>query len=309
MPMVMIISGGGATTSLAVTSYTGTSASNSLNTSQDTTNGALCWFKRTNGAASGRCYDSERGGDKQLEISSTSAEGTVDGITSFDSTGVTITGTNNGINNSGDQFVLFSWLVEAGYLDIVTYTGNGTNRTISHNLGAVPSMMIVKCRSNAENWAVYHASNTAAPETDYLTLNEAFQTADDATYWNDTAPTDSVFSVGTAIQTNNNAETYVTYLFAEQSGFSKFGSYSGDGTSSNAITGLGFEPSVVLTKRNDSSEDWALHYNDGGTVYFVEPNNTDARGAALLSMDSDGFTLNSSTQNASGGTYIYAAWA
>src|SRR5690606_36689252 len=107
------------------------------------------------------------------------------------------------------------WRLAAGFMDIETYTGTSVARTVAHNLGAVPAVMIIKNRSNAGvGWPVYHKANTAAPETDYLLLNTTAATADLDTVWNDTAPTSSVFSVGTDALVNTSGDDYVGYLFA-----------------------------------------------------------------------------------------------
>jgi hypothetical protein len=101
---------------------------------------------------------------------------------------------------------------------VVTYTGTGVNRTVSHNLGSVPGCIIVKRTDTTGDWQVYHRANTANPETDYLVLNSTAATADSNTRWNDTAPTDAVFSLGTEATVNASGGTYVAYLFAHDAG-------------------------------------------------------------------------------------------
>ena len=175
-------------------------------------------------------FDTVRGVEKYLTTDSNQAETNQPGhgyITAFGSDGYTFSdGSSGRLNYNGDTtYVSWNWVEGStpGF-DIVSYTGNATARTIAHNLGVVPEMMIVKNRADTDNWAVYHAGNTSAPATDYLVLNENSATADDATVWNDTAPTSSVFSVGTSSLTNGNTEAMIAYIFAPVEGFSTNGS-------------------------------------------------------------------------------------
>ena len=110
----------------------------------------------------------------------------------------------------------------AGF-SIVSYTGTGANATVGHGLGATPKMFFVKNLADSENWTVYHGANTSAPETDFLALNTTSATSDSNTVWNDTAPTSSVFSVGSSGKTNGSSDAMIAYCFAEKKGFSKFG--------------------------------------------------------------------------------------
>lgn len=290
-------------------SYLGTGAIQTINVAHDLRN-SFIWLKSTSTTKDHTAFDSVRGASKQLFPNATSAESTVSGITAFLATGFTL-GSSNASNESGVTFQAFTWKKQALYMDIVTYTGTGVNRTVAHNLGAVPKFMIVKKRSgsSADGWIVYHASNTGAPATDALFLNTTSATVDDNTYWNDTAPDASVFSLGTAVDVNENGSTYVAYLFADKAGYSKTGTYTGNGAT-NAITGLGFTPKFVLVKRTDSVSDWTISYLDGSTVYTLKANDTAGRTSALMTFDPNGFTLTSSTDvNTNTGTYIYYAAA
>ena len=149
------------------------------------------------------------------------------GITSFDADGFTIGSATTGYNTNTYTYVGWNWKkgVTPGF-DIVTYTGNGSNRTISHSVGAVPHFMIVKARTTAgtdQGWAVYHRNLTSAAYYKRLDGDPAGSQTSDATVWNSTAPTSSVFSVGTSALTNTNNDTYVAYLWSEIAGFSKIG--------------------------------------------------------------------------------------
>jgi hypothetical protein len=217
-------------------------------------------------------WDKVRGTGKVLASDRTDSEsslGTAGGsITAFDSDGWTMqNGTVNfsWINQTSATYVAWNWKANgAGVsntdgsitstvsanttagISIVTYTGNGVaGATVGHGLGAVPRMIIVKNRDQADAWQVYQAANTANPETDYLVLNTTAATADALDRWNDTAPTSSVFSLGDGVEVNTNTEDYVAYCFAEVEGFSKFGSYTGNASADGPFVYTGFRPAFV----------------------------------------------------------------
>jgi len=205
----------------------------------------------------------------------------------------------------------------AGF-SIITTTGTGNTGTIAHGLGAVPEIIISKQRSNAENWAVYHGSNTSAPETEILTLNTTDATADNANGYNDTAPTSSVFTVHTKNEVNTDARTYVHYVFTPIQGYSKFGSYTGNGNADGPFIYTGFKPAWILVKRTDSTNGWFLMDNKRSpfnlTNDFLRPNTDDAEAEAANSvwdMLSNGFKIRGTGAdvNASGSPFIYMAFA
>ena len=153
----------------------------------------------------------------------------------------------------------------AGFSAII-YTGTGALGTIAHGLGAVPKMMIIKNRDVNDAWAVYHGENTLAPATDYLVLNDDAATADAATYWNDTAPTSSVFTVNTAHNVNADGEKYIAYVFAEVDGYSKFARYVTNAGNSGPFVHTGFRPAFVMVKvtgggSNASYWSWTIYDN------------------------------------------------
>lgn len=297
----------------AVTSYTGNGGTQSIVTGQNQAAGALTWIKNaSSGSLFHFLFDTSRTATKYLSSNTSNAEVTAaNSLTSFDSNGFSVGNAAN-VNENSNNIVAFSWLEQAGYMDIVTYTGNGSNRTISHDLAIVaPSLMIIKERSSSEDWIIYHAS---LGNTSYAILNStSAASTSQPTVWNSTTPTSSVFSLGTSTGVNQSGQTYVAYLFAEKAGKSKFGAYSGTG-STNSITGLGFAPSVVLIKRTTSTGgNWQLFYNVQTTPVLLIPNNTNAAvsgGFSRLTGLSDGFRLDNAdgVTNASGSTYIYAAW-
>ena len=204
---------------------------------------------------------------------------------------------------------------------VVTYTGAGSAGTIGHGLNAVPSMYIVKIRSGRTgDWLVYHNAVSADPQTDFLKLNETNAVADEATIWNDTAPTSSVFSVGTEATVSGNNNTFVAYCFAEKQGYSKFGSYVGNGNADGAFVYTGFKPAFVMVKRSSGTDNWMItddkrSSSNGNNVIDrrILPNLTNAEYTNTTPMDilSNGFKHRDGDDinNASGSTYIYMAFA
>jgi hypothetical protein len=282
----------------------------------------LVWIKSRSAATDHGLYDAVRGVQKQLESNTTTDETSeATGLTAFSSNGYTV-GALAQLNTNAATYVDWAWKEGAtpGF-DIVTYTGNGAARTISHTLGAIPKFMIVKARSTAstdQGWAVYHASNTAAPETDYLLLNSTAATADLDTVWNDTAPTASVFSVGTNALVNTNNDTYVAFLWTEIAGFSRIGSYTGNGSTDGPFVWCGFRPAFVMIKRGDSAENWSVQDDARNPFNVVDarlkPNSADVEAvSSVQNVDflANGFKLRNTDpeKNASGGTYIFAAFA
>ena len=278
------------------------------------------WIKERDDAINHYLYDSVRGVADRLQVNIANAESDTDStwFQSFDSDGFSI-GSEDNINDTGDNYVAWCWKESAtSGFDIVLYTGSGSARTLSHSLSAVPHVMIVKCRSAGHHWNMYHHGNTSAPETDYLQFNGTGATADDATYWNDTAPTSSVFSVGTQDETNENTETYLAYLFSEKQGFSKFGSYEGNGDVDGTFVYLGFRPAFVMVKPIDASDNWVMFdnkrpgYNSSVSPYLVYANENYAESTDddQLELLSNGFKIRDAgnTVNRTS-TFIYMAFA
>ena len=271
-------------------------------------------------------YDSVRGTQKLLRPDNDDPAGTesgTDGVTAFGSNGFTV-GDDENVNNSSETFVAWCWkeTADAG-IDLVTYTGTGSAKTESHSLSAVPHFMIVKSLSDGgyldggSDYCVYHHKNTSAPETDYLKMNVGGTTIDLNTIWNDTAPTSSVFTVGTNDQVNENTDSYINYAWTEKQGYSKFGSYKGSGLADGPMIWLGFKPAFFLLKASSAgSEDWRICDNKRDPENVMDrtlKTNTDGAEADADVMDfcSNGVKLRSTDGgvNYSGRTYIYAAFA
>jgi hypothetical protein len=296
------------------------------------------WIKKRSGgtARSHQLYDVIRTATKYLHSDSTDAEGTfANGLTSFDSDGFSI-GDNDGVNGNTFTYVGWSWVANgtgssntAGTISstvsanttsgfsIVSYTGTGSAATIGHGLGAVPRMIIVKNRDQADAWQVYHAANTSAPETDYLVLNTTAATADNINRWNDTLPTSTLFSIGNGVEVNTNTEKYIAYCFAEVKGYSKFSSYTGNGSTDGTFVYTGFKPAWVMVKRTDSTDTWNILDNKRRTInpninrLFADLNQAEVTSGDRLDFLSNGFKLRTTNgdHNASGGTYIYMCFA
>ena len=294
------------------------------------------WIKDRDNANSHRLFDGVRGIHKKLFSNSTSAEVTdVNSLTSFTADGFD-SGSDSGMNGSGVNFVSWNWLGANGTasntdgsitstvsanttsgFSIVSYTGTGSNATVGHGLGSELACYIIKQRNTTGGWIVYHKGNTSSPQTDYLRLDKTDATVDDAIF-NDNAPTSSVFSIGTNAPVNTSSGTYIAYCFAEKKGFSKFGSYTGNGNADGTFVYTGMKPSFVILKRTDSSGfQWVLSDGvrdpDNAVEKYVHPSTSDAELSGSRDIDflSNGFKIRNSntTWNASGGSYIYMCFA
>jgi hypothetical protein len=219
-------------------------------------------------------------------------------------------------NTSGSIPSTVSANVSAGF-SVVTWTGTGANATVGHGLGVAPSMVIAKCRNTAAlDWPVYHSSLTNAATSIYLNLTNAAVVGGGPGIWNSTAPTSSVFSVGTSSYTNGSTQTYVAYCFAPVAGYSTFGSYTGNGLADGPFVYLGFRPRFVMIKSTTLLQPWNIFdtsrdpYNVEGQ--YLQPNTSGAEGTfATLDVTSNGFKLRTSGAyaNSSGDVLIYVAFA
>jgi len=276
--------------------------------------------------------DSVRGVSKLIYSNLTEAEETYStGVTSFDSDGFSV-GSGNVFNNGSNTYVAWNWLASnttasntdgsitstvsanttSGF-SIVSYTSTGSNATVGHGLGVAPSMMIFKRRSgDTENWPVYHKDMGA---THIMLLNATDAKSDTATRFNDTEPTSSVFSLGTSGDTNGGTSPFIAYCFAEKKGYSKFGSYTGNGSTEGSFIYTGFKPAWVMMKRTNTTGSWTILDNKRNTFniigeYLLANNNSGGIDFDNLDFLSSGFKLrNNSFNNGSGDTIIYMAFA
>ena len=295
------------------------------------------WVKRRDSAGSSGLHDSSRGSTKRIKSDASEAEDTNSNIlASFDSNGFTI-GDNSGNYNASGTYVAWQWKANGGTtssndasatsvgtidsviqanttagFSIVTYTGTGSNGTIAHGLGATPQMYWVKRRSAAEHWQVY---------SEEIGNNKYFQITTDgeitgSNRWNNTSPTSSVFSVGDHASVNGSSDTYVAYCFTDIKGYSKFGSYTGNGNADGAFVYTGFKPAWLLVKRTDSANHWLMFdikrdiINVGEKWLRADTADAESTGIYWDGL-SNGFKArtNDPIINASGGTYIYMAIA
>ena len=284
----------------------------------------LLWLKRRDGSDNHILFDDVRGVTKGLYSDLTNAEDNLaDSLSSFDSNGFTLgadTASSGTINGSSETYVAWCWKesATAGF-DIVSYTGNGSNRTISHSLSAVPKWMIHKSRDNSSyNWGVYHHKLSPSDERNLnLNTNGAANVDSGGVYYNSTDPTSSVFSVGTNVGYNKSSDDYIAYLWSEKQGFSKFGSYTGNGNANGATVWCGFSPAFVLIKSTASGV-WRLWDNkrdsiNPNTANF-QTNAADAEydhSSVAIDFLSSGFKARStdSSYNGSGTTYVFMAFA
>ena len=272
------------------------------------------------GAVHASTYLSSRlmGMDRYLSTTTTAAENS-DTASVLSMDGITINSGNLTSGFGGGQTYVGEFFKRAtGFMDVVCYSGTGSlGNTLTHNLGVVPELMIVKCRSNnPTNWTVYTA---ATGNTSALYLNDSGSVfSGDINYWNNTSPTATQFTVGLYGTVNASTYTYIAYLFATLDGVSKVGSYTGTGADLNVDCGFTAGARFILIKRTDSTGDWYTYDSVSGISAGNDPylllNTTSAEvtGTDYIDPLSSGFTVTSTAPaglNANGGTYIFLAIA
>jgi hypothetical protein len=315
--------------------YTGTGASNAVTGVGFKPD--WVWIKRRDSTASHALFDINRGVNKQLRTNTTGADETVSWFPSFDTDGFTVSTTESDGNASGGTYASWNWLGSntttsntsgsisstvsvnqtAGF-SIVSYTGTRTptaNQSIGHGLGAVPSMIIVKNRTTGtRGWRVYHKS-LGSPDKE-LILNSTAAVGTDTATWQNTTPTSSLFYVGASGETNNTGDNFIAYCFAEVKGYSKFGSYTGNGSADGTFVYTGFKPAFVICKSSSNAFAWVMHdskrpgYNATNLYLYAQATNTEGSDIPH-DFVSNGFKIRStfSDTNGSGYTYIYMAFA
>ena len=242
---------------------------------------------------------------------STAPEGSAGALQNWNNTGYTY---GNQLTAYTPPYRFWSFGRAPGFFDEVCYTGTGANTTQTHNLGVAPELMIVKSKILIREWQVYHSGLTSAAYSIQLDLTS--QQYSSPSTWNSTAPTSSVFSVGTDSSVNASGYTYVAYLFATCPGVSKVGSYSGTGATQTINCGFTGGARFVLIKRTDSTGDWYVWDTARGMVsgsdwsLLLNLNNPETNANSVYTTGV-GFQIVSTAAgiNASGGTYIYLAIA
>ena len=300
--------------------YTGSGVARTITTGLESTD--MIWNKRRDSTGNHLLYDDVRGINVDLNPDTNELNETQTGtVTAFGSDSFNL-GTHGGTNANGETKVNWCWAesATAGF-DMVTATGNATAKTISHSLSAVPHWIISKEKTGSVNdWVVYHHKNTSDPKTDYLILNEANATADSNTIWNDTAPTSSVFTVGTGSTVNRNSSTYIYYLWSEKQGYSKFGSFTGNNNADGIFIYTGFRPAWVMTKSSNqggTNYDWVMFDNkrniNNPNDDFLDANNNGAEvtsGRNIVDFLSNVFKCRSSYGDLNSNyEYVYMAFA
>ena len=300
---------------------------------------SLTWLKCRSNLESNELYDAVRGVTKSIKSDTTGAESTQStALTSFNSDGFTL-GNDFEVNASGRTFASWNWKANgagssntdgsitstvsanttSGF-SIVKYVGSSTNpSTVGHGLGTAPSMIIVKNTSTSgRDWVIWHKALGGASSTGDLLLftNDAKITA--SGYWGSYAPSSTTFGVGNTNNNNASGENHIAYCFAEKTGFSKFGSYVGNGNADGTFVYTGFKPAFVLVKATSiSGESWQLNdtkrktFNVNSTSLFPNLSNAESSTAMYVDMLSNGFKARETGNgvNGSGVSYIYMAFA
>jgi len=313
--------------------YTGTGSSNAITGvgfQPDWT-----WIKDRDTASNHMVTDAVRGATKTLYTQNADGESTVaQALKSFNTDGFTV-GTDGDVNANTKNFASWNWKANgagsantdgsinttytsvnttAGF-SISSYTGNGSaGATVGHGLGAVPKVIIVKRLNASGGWIVY---NEALGNTKIMELHDTSASQTSSAAWNNTSPSSTTFTLGDYTSTNTSGGTYIAYCFAEKTGYSKFGSYVGNGNADGAFIYTGFKPAFVIIKNTSTSgTNWVMFdnkrigYNESN--YYLRPsgNNTESTNIPLDIL-SNGFKIRTSAGdvNTSGNTYIYKAFA
>ena len=298
-------------------------------------NDGLVWIKGRDNSDRHHClFNTLRGAEKFLRTSESAGEqNETSTLSSFNTNGFSIRNDNK-VGQSNKEYISWNFVKKEKFMDTLEYTGNGVpGHQIAHNLGCTPGMIWIKKRDGNATWFVWH-QNLSNTTTKYLQLNEtAAETqnenpSDDpvTTVWNNTAPTDTNFTVGTNPAVNTNGSVYIVYLFAhDQQEFGesrdqsvmKMGSYTGNGSSSSGPTvNLGWEPQFLMIKNRDDSGDWVMmdttrKWIPWGDVFRLKTNTDTQEGndPNRLKLLTTGFRpeTTDSMYNSSGDTYVY--WA
>tara|TARA_R100001440_G_scaffold40339_1_gene60028 strand:- start:46 stop:1101 length:1056 start_codon:yes stop_codon:yes gene_type:complete len=294
------------------------------------------WIKERSSTSPHKLLDSIRGVTKELETNANNAESTeAESLTAFGTDGFTV-GSNGAVNQNSQTYVAWNWKAGttgsgttsgSGYgkaysysvntaagFSIITYKGNGSaGHTIPHHLGTTPSFIIVKNMDSTQSWLV---GLTTLGWTKNLHLNEDGAVETSSAIWNDTAPTSSVFTVGTNTKCNTDDTDYIAYAFAEKVGYSKFGQYSGNGNSDGTYVYTGFRPSFVIVKNSSTgNNEWVMHDNKRNTFNptnkeLVADNNYAEYDDVRFDFLSNGFKVrdNVGYVNSGGDAYVYMAF-
>ncbi len=330
-----------------ITLYTGSS-----NTGHEVTNSANAgnfkpdwlWIKNrsgTHGTRSHELMDSNRGANKALEADDTEAEFTRSGTNSFNTNGFTV-GDDLGVNSSASPSVAWQWKANGGTtssntdggitstvqvnstagFSIVTWTGNGSQTNIGHGLGTTPEMIWIKNRSDNENWWVGCSAAGTIADGKHLNLNLSNSLQTNNTSFVNANPTSTVFDVGGSSSTDNlingSSDNMLAYCFHSVKGYSKIGSYTGNGNTDGAFVYTGFRPALVICKKTSAAENWNMTDSKRSPFNVCQAGLSPSTNAAedttngvRIDLLSNGFKARDTAgqYNDSGASYIYMAFA
>ena len=316
--------------------YTGNGSTQSItNSGNSNLKPDFAWIKDLGSAFDHKLQDSTRGSTYTLESNTTTAAyNDTDAVTSFNTDGFSL-GSNANVNDNTANLVAWQWKANGGTtssngsgsitstvqanttagFSIVTYTGTGSNATVGHGLGVAPDLIFVKLTSGSGDWTIY---SSTLGNTKYLRLNGDIAAGTQSTYWQDTSPTSTAFSIGTAGDVNTSSGSHVAYCFTSIQGYSKFGTFLGDGQTDGPFIYTGFKPAWVMTKNSSSAGGWAImdagrNPNNVQNKYLIA-NTADvqATGSSFdIDSNSNGFKIraNNGNINANGDTIVYMAFA
>ena len=293
------------------------------------------WHKVRSTTNDHQVYDSSRGVKIRLNTNATNSDFTLnEGLQSFDTNGFTV-GSDNGVNQNSQTFVAWQWVANGGTtttntdgsenstvqvnstagFSIVKRTGTGSaGATYGHGLGAVPDVIINK-GLNTNEWYSYFKAIGGG--THWIDLSGTGAAVADANMWNNTDATSTVFTVGNSGGSNGSGVEYINYCFKEVQGYSKFGSYTGNGNADGPFVYTGFKPAWVMIRRTDAVENWIMldnkrePFNVVTKRLYADTNGAESTSGTRMDFVSNGFKLRQSVGdiNTSGGTYIYMAFA
>ena len=290
----------------------------------------MVWIKFRDFAYDHRIYDDVRGVTKKIIPNKTDAESTTTDLASFDANGFTV---GNNLNTSGEGgLVGWSWKANGAGVSntdgsitstvsanttsgfsIVQWTGTGSNATVGHGLGKEVKFFITKRTDfSGDNWYAYHSSLGG---TKYLHPNKTEAAGTSISPFNNTNPTSTTISAGTDLSVSSS--THIAYCFAEKKGFSKFGSYTGNGSTDGTFIYTGFKPAFIITKKTSATSNWHIYDNQRANPFNVVSGklvaNTDEAEAVGAECDflSNGVKIRASGSdlNGSGASFIYMAFA
>ena len=316
--------------------YTGNGSTQSItNSGNSNLKPDFAWIKDLGSAFDHKLQDSNRGSTYTIESNTALATyNDTDAVTSFNTDGFSL-GSNGNVNDNTATLIAWQWKANGGTtssngsgsitstvqanttagFSIVTYTGTGSNATVGHGLGVAPDLIFVKLTSGSGDWTIY---SSTLGNTKYLRLNGDIAAGTQSTYWQDTSPTSTAFSIGTAGDVNTSSGSHVAYCFTSIQGYSKFGTFLGDGQTDGPFIYTGFKPAWVMTKNSSSAGGWAImdagrNPNNVQNKYLIA-NTADVQGTGSsfdIDSNSNGFKIraNNGNINANGDSILYMAFA